>query len=111
MKHERLAHLINLLHQGGFSRNRHFDAHLDPEVADAKARQLRLTAIVELLGHDENHLEVCLEPLVAEAAWLLKLHAEKWRFRWQAKLLQVEIDWLRLHPPAAAYIERLTSTS
>lgn len=111
MEKQRLAHLMNILRSGELSRNKNFDAHQQPDVKHAKMRQLRLDAIAELLSHDHQLLEIDLEPLTDHSVWMMNLKAEKWRLRWQAKLLDFEVAWLQEHPATAARMARLVKAS
>lgn len=110
MKRQRLAQLIETLQAGKLSRNKHFDAHRDPEVQEARVRQLRLNALAELLVQDEDGMVIEIEPCADGSSWILKLSAQKWRLRWQAKLLDVEVDWLKNHPPIETCMAELLAT-
>lgn len=111
MNRQRLLQLIDVFNAGGLSRNRHFDAHLDPEVAGARARQLRLNALAELLTKAPSSLQMTLAPIAGSSAWLLDLKVHKWRLRWQAKLLDVEVAWLRKYPPTQDCIAKILAAS
>jgi len=111
MNKQKLLQLMNTIQAGKLSRNRHFDAHLDPEVREAKMRQSRLKALAELLLSGGEHVQVNLERTQCGSSWLMELKANKWRLFWQAKLLDVEMAWLKKYPPTSAYMNDLLATT
>ena len=111
MDKQKLLELMNTIQAGKLSRNRHFDAHLDPEVREAKMRQTRLKALAELLLSGSDHVQVSLERAQCGSSWCMELKASKWHLFWQARLLDVEMAWLKTYPPTSGYMDDLLSAT
>lgn len=99
MKHAaHLQELILTMSSGSYSRNKHFDAYQRPEVVNARARQLRLTQLIQMLDRaDCEGWLFSLEPSTVAGSWILWARSDRLKGSWAACLFDFELEILRKH--------------
>ncbi len=106
MREERLKSLIASIHSGELSRNKDYDAFLDPMVMDARRRHARIRALTGLLT-EATFSELSLEKnLEHEGNWRLHCRFPDWDFSWSAYLKDFEIHLLYANARVREVLEK-----